>query len=127
MANDPSPQEAESTHTLAIGGKYSSSRWQQHQDIPTEESILFTPSRWHKEHLPRPRTMFRAPHYLPHDLSNEGNDRCENHASVNEKFVSGLFGAIRHLCRQEDKGGTGREEEWWIGIERTGKEEGGTG
>ena len=34
-----------------------------------------------------------------------------NHASVIEKFVSGLFGAIRRLCRQEDKGGTGGEED----------------
>ena len=46
-----------------------------------------------------------------------------NHASVNEKFVSGLFGAIRRFCRQEDKGGTGGEEKWWTGIERTRREE----
>jgi len=29
---------------------------------------------------------------------------------MNEKFVSGIFGAIKCLCRQEDKGGRRGEE-----------------
>ena len=71
--------------------------------------------------------MFRAPHCLHHSLSNEGNNRCENHASVNEKFVLGLFGAIRRLCRQEDKRGTRGEEDGGLELREPDKRRGETG
>ena len=50
-----------------------------------------------------------------------------NHASVIEKFVSGLFGAIRRLCRQEDKGRTGGEEDGVLESRELDERRGGTG
>ena len=47
-----------------------------------------------------------------------------NYASLIEKFVSGLFGAIRRLCRQEDKGGTEGEEDGGLELREPNKRRG---
>ena len=61
--------------------------------------------------------MSRAPHCLPHGLSNEGNGSCEI-MPAHEQFLLGIFGAIKRLYRQEDTGGRRGEEDGRLGEGR---------
>jgi hypothetical protein len=101
----------------AMGAKYSSSCWQYHQDISTEDSILFMPSGWHKEAPAPSQTMSRVPYCLSHGLNNEGNNSCEI-MPAHEKFALGISGASCAFIGQENKGGRRGEEDGGLGEGR---------